>query len=149
VQTAVLQALATQRGAIRANWEALLRLERPSSPLANPDLLVHLLDQSLDEIFRDLLLWSRRAHPRAYVPHCPCGMNPWLAYLGAGRQALRQALIEVQAASPAQTHEARDDALACLEQVMDHIARREIESFCSVCQSRPKTAAAPAQPSHH
>jgi len=136
---------------IRANWEALLRLERPSSPLANPDLLVHRLDQSLDEIFKDLLLWSLRAHPRPYVPHCPCGMNPWLAYLGAGRQALRQALVEAQVAIPGQTHEAREEALACLEQVMDHIARREIESFCSVCQSRPRfhVPAVPAGQAQH
>ena len=134
-----------QRPLIRANWEALLRLERPSSPLANPDLLVHLLDQSLDEIFRDFQLWSPRAHPRSYVPLCPCGMNPWLAYLRAGRQALRQALIEAQSALAGQTQEARTEALAALEQVLDHIARREIEAFCSVCQSRPK-AQAPVPP---
>ena len=75
-------------------------------------------------------------------------MNPWLAYLGAGRQALRQALIEVQVALPEQTHATREEALACLEQVMDHIARREIELFCSVCQSRPKAAAPAGAPPH-
>jgi hypothetical protein len=151
VETTILQALAAQRPAIRSNWETLLRLERPSSPLANPDTLVHLLDRSLDEVFQDLLLWSRRAHPRAYVPHCACGLNPWLAYLGAGRQALCQALIEVQSATPGQTHESREEALACLEQVLDHIARREIESFCALCQSRPAAHAhqVPAGPTHH
>ena len=88
------------RPGIRASWETLLRLERPSSPLANPDALVHLLDKTLEEIFTGLLLGSPRIHPRPYVPHCPCGMNPWLAYLGAGRQALRQALVEVPATLP-------------------------------------------------
>jgi hypothetical protein len=139
------------RRAIRAKWETLLRLERPSSPLANPDTLVHLLDQSLDEIFSGLLLWSPRAHPRAYQPHCPCGMNPWLAYLAAGRQALREALVDVQAALPGLAPTARDESLACLEQVMDHLARREIEAFCALCQHRPRTTgqAAPARSTHH
>ncbi|SDS44653.1 hypothetical protein [Opitutus sp. GAS368] len=147
----MLQALSAQRRDIRLNWEALLRLERPSSPLANPDTLVHLLDRSLEEIFRDLALWSSRAHPHAYAPQCPCGLNPWLAYLDAGRQALRAALIDVQVATPGLSHAARDEALACLEQVLDHIARREIESFCAVCQSRPRAhrQTSPAGPAHH
>ena len=151
METAILQALAAQRPGIRTAWETLLRLERPSSPLANPDTLVHLLDRSLDEIFKDLALWSPRAHPRSYVPHCPCGLNPWLAYLGAGRQALREALVGAQAAMPGPGHTARDEALTCLEQVLDHMARREIESFCALCQSRPGAHAhpAPAGPAHH
>jgi hypothetical protein len=151
VDTEILRALVAHRPGIRTSWETLLRLERPSSPLANPDALVHLLDKTLDEIFADLVLWSPRAHPRSYVPHCPCGLNPWLAYLSAGRQAFRQALIEAQAAVPALGSGARDESLACLEQVLDHLSRREIEAFCALCQSRAKLTVqpAPASEAHH
>ncbi len=140
VDTEVMRALAAHRPEVRANWENLLRLERASSPLANPDTLVHLLDTTLDEIFKDLHLWSPRRHPtRAHARSCPCGRNPLLAYFGAGRQALREALIVAQAASPHLTAEQRDTALTCLEQVFSHIERREIESFCAVCQFRIPT----------
>ncbi len=148
METEVLRALAAHRRVIRTNWETFLRLERVSSPLANPDLLVHRLEPTLDEIFTDLLLWSSRAHPKAYVPLCPCGLNPWLAYLSAGRQAFREALVEVQAGLPDLSPAARDESLACLEQVMDHLARREIEAFCALCQSRPKDRA-PGPPDSH
>jgi hypothetical protein len=152
VETGVLQALIAHRHRIRANWETFLRLERPSSPLANPDALVHLLDRTLDEIFTDLALWSARAHPRAYEPRCPCGRNPWLTYLDAGRQALREALVEVQAALPDLLAPSRDESMACLDQVLDHLARREIEAFCALCQFRSKAEAHPPslrQVSHH
>ncbi len=149
METELLQALAGRRHGIRATWETLLRLEKPSSPLANPDTLVHLLDRTLDEIFADLALWSPRAHPRQYAPLCPCGLNPWLAYLRAGRQAMREALVDLQAASPRLTRAARDESLACLEQVLDHISRREIEAFCALCQSPQKTRAHATPALHH
>jgi hypothetical protein len=140
VDTEVMRALAAHRPEIRASWENLLRLERASSALANPDTLVHLLDTTLDGIFRDLHDWSPRRHPtRAHAPHCPCGRNPLLAYFAAGRQALREGLIVAQAASPQLTAEQRDTAFAGIEHVFGHIERREIESFCAVCQFRIPT----------
>jgi len=137
VNSEIFQDLAAQRGLIRANWENLLRLERAISPLANPDALVHLLDTTLDEIFRDLPQSSLRRYPiREPEPHCPCGHNPLLAYFGSGHQALREALVMIQAGIPALDGNQRDEALGCLEQVYGHISRREIESFCAVCQFR-------------
>lgn len=136
----IQRGLAGQRGLIRTNWENLLRLERAISPLANPDTLVYMLDTTLDEIFTSLDLHSPRRHPcREPEPQCPCGCNPLLAYFKAGRQALREALVVVQAATPPLTSSERDEALTCLDQVFGHIARREIESFCAVCQFRTTT----------
>lgn len=138
MQNDLLQAFAALRPVIRTSWEKLLRMERINSPLANPDTLVHLLDTTLDEIFRDLQAWSPRRHPtRAADPQCPCGLNPLLAYFTAGRQALREALILVQAATPELEPAKRDEALVCLDQVFGHISRREIASFCAICQIRP------------
>jgi hypothetical protein len=132
-----LQALEAQRACIRSNWEYLLRLERASSPLANPDTLVHLLDYTLNGIFQGLRTGThRRAAVRDLESLCPCGRNPLLAYFAAGRQALREALVLAQTLSPELTAQQRDDALVCLEQVFGHIARAEIEMFCAVCQFR-------------
>jgi hypothetical protein len=138
VEPNILRDLQARRGEIRAHWETLLRLERASSPLAQPDTLVHLLDTTLDEIYRDLELWSPRRHPTAAAdaPRCPCGRNPFLAYFAAGRQAMRDALIRVQTAGPAPTARQRDLTLACVDQVFSHISSREVTSFCGLCQFR-------------
>ena len=52
MQDELMSALLARRSQIRGRWEALLRVERASSPLANPDALVHLLDWTIDEVFR-------------------------------------------------------------------------------------------------
>lgn len=139
----ILRDLQARHREIRAHWETLLRLERANSPLAQPDTLVHLLDTTLAEIFRDLDGWSPRRHPGpAPVVPCPCGRNPLLAYFAAGRQALREALIQAQSAGQPPDPQHRDTALACVEQVFSHISNREIAAFCALCQFR---AAAPAE----
>jgi hypothetical protein len=138
METVVQRALAEHRPQIRAQWEKLLRLDRGTSPLARPDTLVHLIDTTLDEIFASLPAWSARRHASRHPePVCPCGRSPFLAYFSTGRQALNEALINAQAGMPELTASARDDAFACLDQVFSRIARREIESFCSVCQFHP------------
>ena len=137
METVILQALEAHRPCIRSNWENLLRIERINSPLANPDTLVHLLDTTLNEVFATLRTWSaRRLHTRGGEPLCPCGRNPLLAYFTAGRQALREGLVLAQVLAPGLTAPQRDEALACLEQVFGHIAQREIQSFCAICQFR-------------
>lgn len=144
MQTEFLWALEAQRPAIRASWEHLLRIEKMSSPLANPDALVHLLDRTLDEIFQSLRAWSPRRHPvRVPEPQCPCGRNPLLAYYAAGRQALREALVVVQAATSELKARERDETLACLNHIFGQIARREVESFCAICQYRNAAKEAP------
>jgi hypothetical protein len=140
MDAALYRALSERRPFIRAQWEKLLRLDRGSSALARPDTLVFLLDATLDELYAILPAWSLRRHPsRMADPCCPCGRSPFLAYYATGRQALQEALITIQAREPALTAPARDDALACLDQAFMHLARREIEAFCSVCQFHPAT----------
>ncbi|MEJ1972328.1 MAG: hypothetical protein WDM96_07665 [Lacunisphaera sp.] len=135
------RALSEHRPVVRAQWEKLLRLDRGSSALARPDALVYLLDTTLDELYAILPAWSQRRHPSHMAgPACPCGRSPFLAYFATGRQALHEGLVTVQARMPALTAQARDDALACLDQAFLHLARREIEAFCSVCQFHPGPA---------
>lgn len=142
METEILRGLEAQRPSLRTHWESLLRLERVSSPLAQPDLLVRMLDQTLDDIFAILPGWSPHHDSPPAIPAsaCPCGRNPLLAYYAAGQQALREALVMVQVGIPLLTTAARDDSFACVDQVFAHIALREIEAFCSLCQFRPEPA---------
>lgn len=138
MQETLVSALRAQRPQVRVRWEDLLRAERANTPLANPDALVHLLDWTLDEIFRTLEhLPSRRRPlrpPAAAV--CPCGRNPLLLYFAAGEQALQESLVLAQAAIEHLEPVERDVALTELNLVIHQIARREIEAFCGVCQHR-------------
>jgi hypothetical protein len=143
MQEDLVRALRSQRPAIRERWERLLHVEPANTPLAYPDTLVHLLDWTLEEIFRELTaVPSRRRSSRSGtlshgpVAHCPCGRNPLLTFFAVGEQAMREALVLVQAASPALEPIERDASLAELDLVLHYIARREIESFCGVCQHR-------------
>ncbi len=129
------RALMEYRLFIRAQWERLLRLGHGDSPLGRPDALIHLLDTTLDEIYRTLADWSPRRRPsRQPEPVCPCGGNPFPGYFSAGRQALNEGLVTIQSRMPALTAARRDEAFACLNEVFSHVARREIELFCSLCQ---------------
>lgn len=135
-----MQALRALRFQTRTRWEALLRTEPTNSPLAHPDSLVHLLDWTLDEIFRalDRPAGHRRAARLAvdYRHHCPCGRNPLLAYFAAGEQAMREALILAQSAMTNLSPVERDVGLEELNLVLAQISRQEIEAFCGVCQHR-------------
>jgi len=131
------RALVEHRLFIRAQWERLLRLDRGNTALARPDTLVHLLDTTLDEICATLPAAAKRRRPSGQPgPVCPCGHNPFLDYFAAGRQALRETLVLIQSRQPELTAADRDAAMVSLDQVLNRIARREIEAFCGVCQLR-------------
>jgi hypothetical protein len=142
MQDELVRALRTRRADIHARWEALLRIEKVNTPLANPDALVFMIDWTLDECFATLRpLHARRRNGRPAdamgpKPECPCGRNPLLAYFAAGEQAIEEALILEQASSSALDPVQRDEAFAELKLTVREIARREIEAFCSVCQFR-------------
>ncbi|MBI4622511.1 MAG: hypothetical protein HY736_04715 [Verrucomicrobia bacterium] len=138
MQGTLVSALRAQRPQVHGRWEDLLRVERANTPLANPDALVHLIDWTLDEIFRTLEhLPSRRRPLRPpAVAFCPCGRNPLLLYFAAGEQALQESLVLAQAAIAHLGPIERDVALTELNLVIHQIARREIEAFCGVCQHR-------------
>lgn len=153
MQELLVTALRSRRPAIRSHWEALLRAEPVTTPLGNPDALIHLIEWTLDEIFvalgnplaRSRVGGTRFSHDeRAY---CPCGRNPLLTYFAAGEQAVREALILAQASSGPLDPLQRDASLYELDLVFQQISRREIEAFCGICQfRRPATSCEAAQP---
>jgi hypothetical protein len=147
MQETLVTALRARRPQVRTRWEALLRVEPVGSPLGHPDALVHLIDWTLDEIFSGLTnpLGHRASRTRLHdeeAPHCPCGRNPLLAYFAAGEQAMHEALVLTQAATSGLDPVERDSAFTELNLVLQQIARREIESFCGVCQFRARVDAA-------
>lgn len=149
MHSSLLRELQQRRFSIRARWEALLRTEPVTSPLAHPDALVHLIDTTLGEIF-SALESSTCSSPHAGSHsafddhHCPCGRNPLLAYFSAGKQAVLEGLILAQAASAPLDPVHRDASLEELTGIVREIATREIEAFCGLCQFRHLALAAPA-----
>ncbi len=147
-----MTALSARRPQIRARWEDVLRAERVTTPLANPDALVHLIDWTLDEVFRTLQSLPARRRPlRAFTRadiDCPCGRNPLLTYFAAGEQALQESLVLSQAQCLHLDPLERDSALHELNLALRHIARREIGAFCSLCQLRDSACAGSRQATH-
>lgn len=141
MQDELVRALRARRAEIHARWEALLRIEKVNTPLANPDALVFMIDWTLDECFATLRPPGHRRNGRgaetaATKPDCPCGRNPLLAYFAAGEQAVEEALILEQASASNIDPVQRDAAFIELKLTVRDIAKREIEAFCAVCQFR-------------
>ena len=133
--SALLLDLRARRTAICTQWEALLRVERVSGPLAHPDTLVYLIPNSLDQIFANLAKdslapkSSRRA--KIQLPACDCGNNPYLAYFLAGEQALVEAVVLLQAELQPERRHKHDVSEIIL--TVRQLARSEIDTFCGVC----------------
>lgn len=132
----IIKALQVRRAQIRARWEALLRIEKVTTPLANPDTLVFALDQSLDEIFTAL------GQP---LPHKPAvgstwsdGPSPWRAYFRAGEQALLESLVLLQAEMDSLDPATRDTSFGSLKQVINNLTQREIQAWGAICQQTGK-----------
>jgi hypothetical protein len=140
MQDGLMRALLTHRPTLRQRWESLLRAQRATSPLANPDALVYLMDWTLDCLFEDLRNAPSRRRPPARAgahsdepPPCPCGLNPLLAYFDTARKALEDTFCHDIPDTHRFTLLEREAALAELLLVLKGVAHREIESFCAVC----------------
>lgn len=136
----MLQTLQGLRPAVLSRWEELLRAAPVTTPLANPDALVYLMDWTLDRFFDALRgPLSRRRLKARHAPKvdcsekrqpCACGMNPLLAYFSTAEQAL------IQAALPVLQPRERESVLSSVVLALQLVARREIGTFCAVCQKR-------------
>lgn len=142
MQADVLATLVRRRPEIRQAWEVLLRTERASTPMANPDTLVYMMDLTLDEILKVLHEVKTPPGARGEQPECPCGLNPMLVYFAAMRQVLTEALVLAQAALPSQSPRQRETDLALLTHAADQVSGREVVAFCSLCQRRSSAGGA-------
>lgn len=130
--------LRARSDAIRSQWEALLRVEYVSGPLANPDVLIYLIPGSLEKILSAVAKASRMSvslqAAKLCVPRCECGNNPYSAYFIAAEQALAEAAVLVQSELPAPARRKSDIAAVML--AVRRLARAEIDAFCGACSCR-------------
>ena len=149
MEGSLVRQLQASRAEIRSRWNDLLHVERALSPLAHPDTLVYLLDETLEKIFAGLSSAGGEKNPAPLAsppawPRCDCGRNPYLRFYVAGEHALLEALVLIQAESHVRDANARDLAVLELYGVVRHFARNDVELFCSLCQLRDDRHAAPA-----
>lgn len=121
------------RQAVRAEWSRRLRIQQASTALANPEVLAHLMDPTLDRLGS---LLAARSTSRWLALHparrgefdglCRCGLNPLLAYFATGAMALDDAL-----AGPANLSEDEREKLRLAWQIL---AQREIDLLCATCR---------------
>jgi len=136
----LLRTLQGLRPTILERWEVLLRAEPVTSPLANPDSLVYLMGWTLDRFFTALRgplsrrrITGRGSNRASFTEErdlCACKMNPLLAYFATAELAL------VQAALPTLQPREREAALNIIRLALQVVAKREIDTFCAVCQRR-------------
>ena len=115
---------------IKAEWSRRLRIEPVSTPLANPDTLVYLMDETLAQLeslvrarFASRWISLRKIHLEPLRSLCPCGLNPLLVYFGAGAEALKLVLAEDLAKG--------QKIMVC--QAWHFLAQSEIEALCEGC----------------
>jgi len=124
-----LSALQAHRPTLHVKWEARLRAAPVTSPLANPDALVHLMVWTLDQVFRELTPGStRRKSALPPRPPCPCGLNPLIAYFATAKTSLHEALEVCSGGGPINPADAE-----AMELALEIVARREIATFCTLC----------------
>ena len=143
MQEVFTNTLRSRRAQISARWDALLRIEKVNTPLANPDTLVYLFDRTLDEVFAAL---REPLVPGAPVPPVVAAeKNPLYAYFVAGEQAVLEELILAQAGARDLAPKERDADFAHLRAVMQRIARRDLSSLDGLCKpKKPPVTAGPA-----
>ena len=124
----VIRRLQELRPALKRRWEELLRAEPVSSPLANPDTLIYLMDQTLDQLLsllrtRSLSAWMRHHKAQSLVAQagCACGLNPLLAYFSTGSRALLEVAIEL------------GPELNEVLLFFHGLAQREMDALCGAC----------------
>ncbi len=133
--------LAARRDSIRTRWTEVLGLDRASSALASPEILVYMIDHTLDDLFAALARQVGEAIPAPPPATCACGRNPYLQYFAAGRQAVLEALVLGQSIVLGLNPAERDLALRELERAYNSIEREHIENFCAICQFNPARGA--------
>ena len=138
-----LRALQTHKPQLRRRWEELLRAERITNGMANPDHLVYLMDWTLDQLLNELRQARFRRHLDGRMKpterkSCACGRNPLLAYFGACEQAVIEILFLAEGELSNLSSIERSASLEDLKSAIHEVARRDIEAFCAVCQSRER-----------
>ncbi len=116
----------------------MLRTEPTLSPLGNPDTLVYMMDETIDRLLATLRqggpMPDRKSQVTPLQRRCACGLNPLLNYYATGELAVHAVASPTCGASV-------DEVVSAFHA----IARKEIDTLCSVCCYRHHPAAAKSQ----
>lgn len=125
----LLNALRVRRPLIHQGWATRLRAVPCSSALAHPDSLVHLMNRTLDQIFKEIAAPSARRRP---PPHpqglCRCGCNPLLDYFSTAALTFQHTVALCADEFPITAQEVDQ-----VERAVTRVACREISTFCTLC----------------
>lgn len=127
----LVDGLLARRAETKARWIALLHIEPVTTPLANPGTLAFMIDDSLDAVYATL---AGRRPLRPFKPSPTADShNPFIAYFLAGKQALLEALVLVQAQAAGTDRNHREAAVAELTSAIEGIVGSEVDAFGQVC----------------
>jgi hypothetical protein len=133
--------LSARRATIKQAWERKLRHEPVTSPLANPDTLVLLMDRTLEDLGAALALRCRAAGGdpaaanRALRSGCLCGLNPLLAYFRVAASVLPTVMCSGAERCPELNASAYAACLQEMQAELHTLAMEEIRDFCATCQT--------------
>ncbi len=133
--------LLARRAPIKQAWERRLRHEPVTSPLANPDTLVLLMDRTLDELGAALTQRCRETPGDATAPNrglragCLCGLNPLLAYFRVAASVLPSVMCAAADRCPELSAAEFATCLQVMQTELNLLAQCEIRSFCAMCQT--------------
>jgi hypothetical protein len=143
------------RSDLRIRWEQHLRSLPPSTAMATPDALVHLMDWTLQRVEAELCAPHGHRNPHR-DPVCPCGLNPLTTYFITAENAVVETLFADTHGWVALPPTEREDVLRRLRIAIQRVALREVEAFCAMCKQReahqhplaagPDTSPAPHDP---
>jgi len=117
---------------LKSEWALRLCREPVSSALAEPAIMAHLMDETLEQFYSLLRRnpdprWLRTHPPSlpAATAECRCGLNPLLAYFATGQTAVDATL------DAAEMTDERERGRLTLR--WHFLAQREIQMLCATC----------------
>jgi hypothetical protein len=131
----IIRFFRTFRPDLRVRWEEHLRSLPPSTAMATPDALVHLMDWTLQRIEAELCAPHGNRNPHR-DPVCPCGLNPLTTYFITAENAVVETLFASTNGWVSLPPVEREDVLRRLRIAIQRVALREVEAFCEICKQR-------------
>jgi len=140
MKRAFLRVLLGQRASIKQRWRAVLQAAPIHTPLANPDVLAHLIDDTLEELFWGVLyqragsVGNEEGDTKYLVEMgSRCGLNPYVGYFLAGEAAL---VGEIKTLKPTAQLSENEILLAESEllRAFRMMSHREVNAFCEICR---------------
>ncbi len=155
MKAAFLRTLNRRRALIKQRWRAVLEHAPTRTPLANPQLLAYLIDDTLDELLPGPTQGAAppsSRHPdslvelhdaaKVFLSSCRCGLNPYIGFFLAGEAALVSVIREIEPTEQLTEHEilAAETKLLFALRVIGH---RDVNAFCEVCRVEHPAAMSP------